>query len=188
MKYTLQNEVYADAARSVRLVRSRAEEWGVDPGRLGFIGSSAGGEVAGMVETRFDAGKPRRPIRWSGLVRGRISSFTCTRHRDPARLGLRPERAIYPITIAKNPLFPVPKDAPPAFLVCTDDDPSHVTATVKLYLELQANHISSEMHIYSYGEHGFALRPTKKPERPSKHGARGSRTGWPFRIFPGKAG
>src|SRR5438270_9308416 len=48
-KYTLPNEVYADAARSVRLVRSRAEEWRVDPSRIGFIGFSAGGEVAGMI-------------------------------------------------------------------------------------------------------------------------------------------
>src|SRR4051794_31305119 len=57
-KYTLPNEVYADAARSMRLVRSKAKEFGFDPSRLGFIGFSAGGEVAGMIETRFDAGKP----------------------------------------------------------------------------------------------------------------------------------
>ena len=63
-------------------------------------------------------------------------------------------------------MFPVPKDAPPAFLVCTDDDPSHVTATVKLYLELQANHVPAEMHIYAFGAHGFALNPTKKPGAP----------------------
>ena len=57
-KYTLPGEVYADAARSVRLVRSRAAEWGVDPAKIGFIGFSAGGEVTGMIETQFDAGKP----------------------------------------------------------------------------------------------------------------------------------
>src|SRR5260370_11113755 len=57
-KYTLPGEVYADAARSVRLVRSRAKEFGADPARIGFIGFSAGGEVAGMIETKFDAGKP----------------------------------------------------------------------------------------------------------------------------------
>src|SRR5579859_5119888 len=53
-KYTLATDVYADAARSIRLVRSHAQEWGVDPTRIGFAGFSAGGEVAGMVETRFD--------------------------------------------------------------------------------------------------------------------------------------
>src|SRR5947209_6002087 len=57
-KYALPEQVYADAARAMRLVRSRAGEWGVDGGRVGFIGFSAGGEVAGMIETKFDAGKP----------------------------------------------------------------------------------------------------------------------------------
>src|SRR5438105_5273429 len=45
--YTLPEHVYADAARAVRLVRSRAAEWRIDPARIGFGGFSAGGEVAG---------------------------------------------------------------------------------------------------------------------------------------------
>lgn len=57
-KYTLPEHVYADAARAMTLVRSRAKEWGVDPARIGFAGFSAGGEVASMIETKFDAGKP----------------------------------------------------------------------------------------------------------------------------------
>jgi endo-1,4-beta-xylanase len=84
----------------------------------------------------------------------------------PGTVRSAPGAGPYPIAIAENSLFPIPKDAPPAFLVCTDDDPSHVTATVKLYLELQANKIPAEMHIYAYGEHGFAIRPTKKPGAP----------------------
>jgi acetyl esterase/lipase len=150
--YTLPGEVYADAARSVRLVRSRAAEWNLDPKRVGFSGFSAGGEVTGMMETRFDAGKPDSP--------------------DPVeRVSSRPDFtvSVYPAYRpgANRPdapaLFPIPKDAPPAFLVCADDDRSHVEATVKFYLELEANHIPSEMHIYAYGGHGFGLRPTKKP-------------------------
>lgn len=62
-----------------------------------------------------------------------------------------------------DPLFPVPANAPPAFLVCAGDDPSHVEPTVKFYLELEARRIPTEMHIYAYGGHGFGLRPTKKP-------------------------
>jgi acetyl esterase/lipase len=151
-KYTLPEHVYADSARAVRLVRSRAKEWGVDAAKIGFIGFSAGGEVAGMIGTKFDAGKPSA--------------------EDPIeRVSSRPDFNIlvYPFYRpgANRPeepaLFPVPKDAPPTFLVCTDDDPSHVVPTVKFYLELQAQKVSSEMHIYAYGGHGFALRPTKKP-------------------------
>ena len=150
--YTLPGEVYADSARSVRLVRSRAKEWGLDETKIGFIGFSAGGEVGGMIGTKFDAGKPD--------------------DSDPIeRASSRPDFNIlvYPfyrpgaMRTDQPALFPVPKDAPPTFLVCATDDPSHVVPTVKFYLELQAQKISAEMHIYAYGEHGFALRATKKP-------------------------
>jgi endo-1,4-beta-xylanase len=58
----------------------------------------------------------------------------------------------------------VPKDAPQTFLVCADDDPSHVVITVNQYLALQKQGVSSEMHIYSSGKHGFGLRaPASEP-------------------------
>jgi acetyl esterase/lipase len=47
-----------DAARAVRLVRSRAAEFGVDPRRIGIMGSSAGGHLASTLLTHHDAGQP----------------------------------------------------------------------------------------------------------------------------------
>jgi acetyl esterase/lipase len=150
-KYTLPEHVYADSARAMRMVRSRAKEWAIDPARIGFIGFSAGGEVAGMIGTKFDAGKPDAT--------------------DPVeRVSSRPDFnvLIYPwyrpgaMRADAPPLFPVPTDAPPVFMVCTDDDRSHVEPTVKFYLELLAQKIPAEMHIYAYGGHGYALRPTQK--------------------------
>jgi len=175
VKYTLPNEVYADAARSVRIVRSRAREWGVDPARIGFIGFSAGGEVAGMIETRFDAGKPDSadPIeRVSSRPDFNVLIYPFYRPGSvPARAGggrgvPSAEAVNNPIEIASNETFPIRRDAPPVFMVCADDDRSHVEPTVKFYLELEANHIPAEMHIYAFGEHGFALRPTKRPGAP----------------------
>lgn len=151
-KYTLPNEVYADAARSVRLVRSRAQEWGVDPARLGFIGFSAGGEVAGMIGTKFDPGKPDAadPVeRFSS--RPDFSILIYPWYRPGAN---KPD---------DSPLFPIPSDAPPVFMVCTTEDRSHVEPTVKFYMELEAKNIPTEMHIYATGPHGFGLRPTSKP-------------------------
>src|ERR1035441_5471605 len=49
----------ADAQRAIRLLRARAAEWNLDPSRIGIMGFSAGGEVAALAATRFDAGKPR---------------------------------------------------------------------------------------------------------------------------------
>ena len=50
-----------DGRRAIRLVRSRAEEWGLDPARVGLMGFSAGGEVASMVTFGETAGKSDAP-------------------------------------------------------------------------------------------------------------------------------
>ena len=176
-KYTLSKEVYADAARSMRLVRSRAKEWAVDPNRIGFIGFSAGGEVAGMIETKFDAGNPDAadPVeRFSSRPDFTILIYPFYR---PGSVGPRPAPGTPPALtpIVNNPEFPIPDDAPPVFMVCATDDPSHVVPTVKFYLELEAHHIPAEMHIYDYGGHGFALHPTKKPGSPVES--------WPSRLL-----
>lgn len=181
-KYTLPREVYADAARSVRLVRSRAKEWGVDPGRIGFIGFSAGGEVAGMIETKFDAGNSNAsdPIeRASSRPDFDILIYPFYRPGSaPPRPGAVPAQppSIPPalMTIPANSDFPIPDNAPPVFMVCTTDDPSHVVPTVKFYLELEAHQVPAEMHIYEYGGHGFGLRATKKPGSPVET--------WPARL------
>src|SRR5207253_11195348 len=43
-----------DAQRSVSRVRSKAEEWGIDPKRIGIVGFSAGGHLAIATATSFD--------------------------------------------------------------------------------------------------------------------------------------
>jgi len=142
--YTVERDAYADSARAVRLVRSRAKEWGLDPARIGFMGFSAGGYLAALMETRFDAGNDSAA--------------------DPIeRASSRPD-----FTVIVYPGYPpgsitVPKDAPPAFLVCANDDRSHVVTTVNLYLELEKQNIPAEMHIYGSGGHGFGMKASKLP-------------------------
>jgi acetyl esterase/lipase len=143
-KYTVEGEALADAHRAVRMVRVHAKEWGVDPARVGFMGFSAGGEVAALMETRFDAGNDSSP--------------------DPIeRQSSRPDFSVIVYPGFKPGEITVPKDAPPAFLVCADDDHSHVVTTVNLYLDLQKQGISSEMHIYAAGAHGFGMKQSKLP-------------------------
>jgi acetyl esterase/lipase len=142
--YTVEGNALPDAARAVRTVRSRANEWGIDPARIGFMGFSAGGELAALIETRFDAGN--------------------TGAGDPVeRASSRPDfaAAIYPGF--KPGTIAVPKDAPPMFLMCTDEDRSHVVTTVNLYLDLEKQGVPTEMHIYASGPHGVGMRPSHLP-------------------------
>jgi acetyl esterase/lipase len=160
--YTVEGHALPDAARAMRLVRNRAKEWGVDPARIGFMGFSAGGEVAALMETRFDAGNDS-----AGDPIDRVSS--------------RPDFAVVVYPGFRPGVITVPKDAPPTFLVCADDDRSHVVTTVNLYLDLEKQGVSSEMHIYSSGAHGFGYaciaiaggelaRPTERVDGRSQAG------------------
>jgi endo-1,4-beta-xylanase len=142
--YTVPDHALADAARAMRTVRYRAKEFGVDPAKIGFMGFSAGGEVAAMMETRFDAGNDSAP--------------------DPIdRVSSRPDFGVIVYPGYKPSTITVPKNAPPAFLVCADNDPSHVVTTANLYLDLQKQGISAEMHIYAAGAHGFGMKPSNLP-------------------------
>jgi acetyl esterase/lipase len=138
-RYTVARDALEDAKRAMRLIRSRAAEWGINPRRIGVLGFSAGGEVAALVETSFDRGE--------GRAEDAIDQTSS-----------RPDFAVLVYPGFKPGAIAVPKNAPPTFLVCADDDPSHVVTTVNLYLDLQKQGVSSEMHIYATGKHGFGLR------------------------------
>jgi acetyl esterase/lipase len=125
--YTVAQDAWADASQAMRLVRNHAADWGIDPKRIGFMGFSAGGELAALMETHFEADS-------------------------------RPDFAVLVYPGFKPGAVTVPKNAPPTFLVCADDDPSHVVTTVNFYLDLQKQGIPAEMHIYASGKHGFGLR------------------------------
>ena len=54
--WKIEAESYADTKRALQLIRSRAAEWGIDPGRVGALGFSAGGELVWLASSRADAG------------------------------------------------------------------------------------------------------------------------------------
>ncbi len=86
-----------DAQRAIRLVRSRAAEWGVDPARVGILGFSAGGHLASTAATHFDDGRPDAadPVERHGCA-ARLRGARLSRHlaRRPAgALGVAPQPA-----------------------------------------------------------------------------------------------
>ena len=140
-------DALADAQRAIRLIRSRAEEWRVNPARVGVMGFSAGGEVAALAATRYDAGKPQSA--------------------DPIdRLSSRPDfdALIYPGIRAEN--YTIPKDMPATFMLCADNDRGPSTALAGLYPMLKAAGIKAEVHIYASGGHGFGVNPNTRSPSP----------------------
>ena len=92
--YTIERDATADAYRALRLVRSRAQEWHLDPKRIGIMGFSAGGEVVGLVaygDGNGDAQRRRpdrsrqRPARFHHLHLPRTAGRAARRFRRPRR-------------------------------------------------------------------------------------------------------
>jgi acetyl esterase/lipase len=152
--YTIEGTSLADTQRAIRLVRSRAAEWGIDPNRLGVMGFSAGGELAALAATRFDNGE---------------SSAA-----DPIdRQGSKPSffALLYP-AIPKS--MPVSKETPPAFLACGENDRQNISQGLpELYLELKKAGASAELHVFTKTGHGFGVRATSK----------GPASEWPDRFY-----
>ena len=141
--YTVEGEALQDTQRSVRIVRARAKEWGVDPNRVGILGFSAGGALAALADIRFDRGKPD--------AADAIDRQSCR----PDFVGL-----VYagwaPMDIT------APKDAAPAFLTSAgSDDKFHAQETVEFYNSLFKADVPAELHIYAHGGHGGAISARK---------------------------
>jgi acetyl esterase/lipase len=141
-KYKIAEHALQDGQRAVRLVRSRAKEWGVNPARVGMMGFSAGGEVVALVCRNPDTGKEGAD--------------------DPVeRESCRPDfqALVYsgPQGIVRQT---VGKETPPTFILVGDDD-NAVNWLVEHYQALKKAGVSSELHVYAKTAHGFGYRPNK---------------------------
>jgi endo-1,4-beta-xylanase len=140
--YKIAEHALQDGQRAVRLVRSRAQEWGVNPARVGMMGFSAGGEVVALVCRNPDKGKEGAD--------------------DPVeRQSCRPDfqALVYsgPQGIAQQT---VTKEAPPAFILVGDED-NAAKWLVEHYQALKKAGVSAELHVYAKTPHGFGFRPDK---------------------------
>ena len=143
--YKIEVEAFADTQRAMRLIRSRAAEWGIDANRVGAIGFSAGGELVSMVSTRFDNGD---------------ASSSDPIERQPSKPAL--QALIYP---GRSGDIQPTKDSPPAFLAAAYNDRTDISeGLAEAYLRFKRAGVPAELHIYSSGGHGFGQRTTN--ERP----------------------
>lgn len=141
-KYSVEGEALQDTQRAIRIVRSRAKEWKIDPARVGLLGFSAGGALAALADMRFDRGKPD--------ATDPIERESCR----PDFVGL-----VY-AGWARSMDLTTPKDAAPAFLTSAGlDDASHARQTVDFYNALFNAGAPVELHIYGHGKHGGGIKP-----------------------------
>jgi acetyl esterase/lipase len=163
-----------DAARAVRLVRARAAEWGVEPGRVGIMGSSAGGHLAATLLTHFDAGRPdaadpveRQSSRPDlGILCYPVITMGEFTHAGSRRNLLGPEPApelVEDLSAERR----VTRDTPPCFVWHTWEDPVvPVENALQFAAALRRAGVPFDLHIYEKGPHGLGLADKPPFARP----------------------
>ena len=156
-----------DGQRAVRTVRHNAEQWGIDPHKVGILGFSAGGHLASTVGTHYDSGDSEAadPVQREScrpdfmiLIYPVISMQEGITHSG-SKLNLLGENPPQNLVDLMSNELQVTTDTPPVFLVHSDDDKSVSSKnSIDFYLALKKAHVPAEMHVYLKGGHGYGMR------------------------------
>ncbi|TWU60649.1 Acetylxylan esterase precursor [Rubripirellula tenax] len=157
--YDPMSDAVNDAFQAIRVVRAHAEQWNLDPNKIGMIGFSAGAELAAPAALFFDDFQNNH--RGAGDPLANVSP-------RPDFVGL-----VYPgpTPMTREPKTAIPKNVPPSFIVCAgaDDKVHAIWANDYFSPMLRAGVPNLEMHIYARGGHGGSI---------------GDRGGIPFGTWP----
>jgi acetyl esterase/lipase len=141
--YKIEVESFADTERAIRTIRHRAQEWGVNPDRIGALGVSAGGELVSMAATKPDAGQASAPDPID---------------RQPSALAF--QALIYP---GRSGDIQPTKESPPVFMAAAYNDRQDISeGLAEAYLRFKRAGVPAELHIYGTGGHGFGVRTTNR--------------------------
>ena len=137
--YTIRDHALADTERAMRLIRSRAAEWKLDPNRLGAMGFSAGGELVAQASMQSGDGNSSA----ADAIEGQNSRPSFQALIYPGRSGdIKPD-----------------KGAPPAFLACSANDRRDISeGLAEAYLRFKRAGAAAELHVFASGGHGFGVR------------------------------
>ena len=127
-----------DGRRAVRLVRQQAIRWGLDTNRIGLMGFSAGGELAGWIA--FNSSKEN--------------------HLKPDSIDKQDCKPGFLILVYPGPLVvpdTIPSGAPPLFMVAANDDECCSEPVVKLLQLYRKANVKTEVHLYALGKHAFNM-------------------------------
>lgn len=155
-----------DAARAVRTVRARTEEWKLDTKRVGIIGSSAGGHLASTLLTHWDAGNTNASDaveQQSSRPDLAVLCYPVVTLTDPFThkgsranlLGTNPPPELVQELSAE---LQVAKNSPPCFIWSTEEDKTvPVENSLQLAAALRRAGVRFDLHIYERGGHGIGL-------------------------------
>ncbi|MBL9173730.1 MAG: alpha/beta hydrolase [Verrucomicrobiales bacterium] len=142
-----------DAQRALRILRSRAEEWHLQPDRIGIAGFSAGGHLALATALNFRQS--------SYLPQDATDQLSC---RPDFAISVYPGYLKDPGRDALAPGIEIPPGTPPVFLVHGGADRiSSPLNSLLMYRALQAAGIPAELHLYAGAVHDFGVRRSDSP-------------------------
>ena len=140
-----------DAQRTIRLVRSRAADLGIDPQRIGVLGMSAGGYLVAQTSNMH------------ALTYRAVDAVDHVSSRPDFAITLYPGHICRPGG-AFDPTLSISKNAPPTFIAQAWNDPTDPVCNSLMYAAALDNvGVSTEVHLFAKGGHAFALRHGKEP-------------------------
>ena len=143
-----------DAQQAMRIARSHATEWHLDPKRLGVIGFSAGAHLAAVLSNHADFAKPGAPA----------SPLEATDAKPSFAMVIYPGYLTSPPGLDKlQPGIDPTATTPPTFLLQAENDPVHVENCLVYFRALKDLKVPTELHLFAEGGHGYGIRPTNLP-------------------------
>ena len=143
-------EPMQDVQRSIRIVRSKAEQYKIDSDRIGVLGFSAGGHLTVMAGTQYKT-KSYEAVDEADKLSCR-PNFICPIYAAYLGNGYKDN------VVELGDLINVTKDTPPTFLAVTSDDVMRGAQSGLLYARLLQHGVKAEIHAWQKGGHGYGLR------------------------------
>jgi len=185
LKYRLPNKhafiPLKDAQQAMRIIRSRAVEWKLNPAKIGVSGFSAGGHLASTLGTHFDLGTPISPVAPSKVKKpvqpAPLSSYSCrpdfmilfypvVSMQESVTHGGSRENLLGPgykkdsVNYYSNELQ-VTKDTPPTLFFLSDDDRTVPPQnSLDFYAALKKYKIPAALYLFPEGSHGWGFHET----------------------------
>ena len=157
-----------DAQRAIRIVRKNSKKWNIDSSQIGVMGFSAGGHLASTLGTHFNEDTLKEiNINSINEISARpdfmiliypVITFDKKYYHGGSKNSLIGENSSQEMIDYFSNNLQVSSDTPPTFLIHSSDDSGVPYQNSVLFFDaLQKFKISSELHLYPEGGHGYSL-------------------------------